>query len=95
MSDEPLTESPNPVPAIALPFKAMFARVVHNGAENFGGAFTIVPPEGAGEIVETLILDRQSDPIQFWKLLMEKAAATVQRLEDQARSQNAFGGRPR
>jgi len=79
------------------PFSAMAKKVIHNataefGNSPFGGAFVIVPPEGAGEVVETLILDGQSDPIQFWKILMEKAAATVGKLEDKARQQSAFGG---
>lgn len=77
----------------SLAFARMTAKVVQNEQNEFGGAFVIVPPEGAGEVVETLILDRQSDPIQFWKMLMEKAAATVSRLEDQARNQSAFGGK--
>jgi hypothetical protein len=75
------------------PFTGMASRIKHNiGYSVFGGAFVIVPPEGAGEIVSTLVLDVQQDPIQFWRLVMEKAAATVSKLEDKARSQSAFGG---
>ena len=73
------------------PFSDMAVKIDHNKDAAFGGAFVIVPPEGAGEVVETLILDRQSDAIQFWKILMEKAAATVTKLENEARNQSAFG----
>ena len=73
------------------PFSTMAVKIDHNKESSFGGAFVIVPPEGAGEVVETLILDRQSDAIQFWKMLMEKAAATVTKLENEARNQSAFG----
>lgn len=72
-------------------FTDMASAIKHNADSSFGGAFCISPPEGAGEVISTLILDRQQDPILFWKSLMERAAATVSRLEELARSQSAFG----
>ena len=77
----------------AKPFSEMAAKIEHNAGADFGGAFVIVPPEGAGETVETLILDTRQDPVQFWSLLQAKAATVIAELEDKKRVAGAFGGR--
>lgn len=78
---------------IAAHFDAMAAQVRLNGDASFGGCFVVVPPASAGTPVETLILDREQDPLQFWRLLMEKCKATVEALEAAARTQNSYYGR--
>lgn len=74
-------------------FRDMADAIEHNSDAPFGGAFVVVPPVGAGDPIETLILDNKQDALQFWKLLVEKGRITVEDLERQTRSSTAFGGR--
>ena len=55
---------------IAARFRRMADAIEKN--ENFGGAFVVVPPEGAGESVQTLLLDPTPDPAQFWQMLLRQ-----------------------
>lgn len=87
----PLIEGQEPdIKTIADRYRLMAAKIELNGTESFGGAFVVTPPKGAGDPIETLILDNQQDPLQFWKLLMEKAKDMVTDLEIQARMQQGF-----
>jgi len=64
---------------ISAHFRAMADAIDKN--DNFGGAFVIVPPEGAGESVETLILDGKPDPAQFWQMLLTKCQIMIAEIE--------------
>ena len=61
--------------------------------DNFGGAFVIVPPEGAGEPVQTLLLDPSPDPAMFWQMIQTKCQIMIAEIEIQKRKNAAFGGR--
>ena len=61
--------------------------------ENFGGAFVIVPPEGAGEPVQTLLLDPTPDPAQFWQMILTKCQIQIAEIEVKQRTNRAFGQR--
>lgn len=52
-------------------FTKMAEAIERNKDGAFGGAFVIVPPEGAA--VEVLILDPKQDPAQFWAGIETKA----------------------
>ena len=61
--------------------------------DNFGGAFVIVPPEGAGEPVQTLLLDPTPDPAMFWQMIQTKCQIMIAEIEIKKRQNAAFGGR--
>ena len=61
--------------------------------ENFGGAFVVAPPEGAGDPVQTLLLDPTPDPAQFWQMLLTKCQIMIAEIEVQKRTNQAFGRR--
>ena len=75
----------------AQPFRDMALDIDKN--EHFGGAFVVVPPEGAGEPVQTLLLDPSPDPAQFWQMLLTKCQIQIAEIEQNRRSQTAFGRR--
>ena len=56
-------------PKLSEPFSKMAERIDHNASEAFGGAFVIVPPAGAGTMIETLLLTQSGDPANFWLVL--------------------------
>ena len=75
-------------------FRKMASNIDLNAeAANFGGAFVVIPPEGGGEAIETLILDSKQDPSQFWSLLQAKASLMIAELEEKKRLSGTFGGR--
>ncbi len=74
-------------------FSKMAAALDHNSASGFGGAWVVVPPEGGGEPIETLILDSKQDAAQFWSLLQAKASVMIAEIEEKKRTQGAFGVR--
>lgn len=73
-------------PTDAQRFSRMAQRLEHNLDSTFGGAFVIVPPSGAGEPMEALILDSAGDPAQFLMLLQAKIAHALKEIEDRERS---------
>ena len=77
----------------ATPFADMSLLITQNNDKGFGGAFVVVPPEGGGEPLETLILDSKQDASQFWSLLQAKASVMIAELEEKKRTQGAFGVR--
>ena len=74
-------------------FFEMKERIDKNDSAAFGGAFVIVPPEGAGEPVSTLLLDANPDPAQFWQMLLTKCQIMIAEIEVAKRSNQAFGRR--
>ena len=76
----------------ATRFKAMEQLLEKNDGQ-FGGAFVVVPPPGAGEPIETLILDAKQDPAQFWTLLKTKCDIALGELDAKQRAGQAFGRR--
>ena len=81
MSDEPA-----PPPTDASRFARMAQRLEHNLDSTFGGAFVIVPPEGAGEPMEALILDTTGNPAQFLMLLQAKIAHALEEISNRERT---------
>ena len=75
------------------PFFQMRERIGKNTTDAFGGAFVVVPPEGGGDPLETLILDSKQDPAQFWNLLMTKCQIMLAELDQKQRSNASFGRR--
>lgn len=72
-------------------FRAMAVRIDTNSNDSFGGAFVIIPPEGGGDPIETLILDRQQDLAQFWNAVISKCQIMLAKAEQDHRQQGAFG----
>jgi len=78
--------------AIADRFRKM-ADAIERNADNFGGAFVVVPPKDAGDPIETLILDVRQDAAQFWILLKSKCEAEIAKADQQQRAQQGFARR--
>ena len=74
-------------------FSQMSDRIIHNAAGEFGGAFVVMPPDGGGDPIATLILDSKQDAAQFWSLLQAKASLMVAEIEEKKRVAGAFGRR--
>ena len=72
------------------PFTAMAEKIDRN--PEFGGAVVIVPP-GLEEAMTWLIVDDKSDVLRFWVKLKTDIDAIIQRLDERARQQTAFGMR--
>lgn len=66
-------------------FVAMARKIDHNDAKDFGGAFVIVPPAGAGEPLQGLMLNNGTDLAAFWIMLQGMVNKT---LEDMKQNQN-------
>lgn len=86
-----MTDESAKQPTIADLFRRMADRLERNQNEGFGGAFVIVPPDGGGAPIETLILDAGQDPAQYWVLLKSKCDLQIQQLDQQSRKTGAFG----
>jgi hypothetical protein len=82
------TDTPSPA---AQRFRDMADTIEAN--TNFGGCFVIVPPEGAGEPVQTLLLDPSPDPAQFWSMIQTKCQIQLAEIEMAKRNNAAFGRR--
>lgn len=74
-------------------FRDMADRMALNDTANFGGCFVVIPPEGGGEPLETIILDSKQDPAQFWNLLMTKCQISLAEIDQKQRTGQAFGRR--
>ena len=55
------------------PFVKMAAAITLNASGRFGGAVVIIPPDGAGENIEVLMIDSDNSPAQFWATIETKA----------------------
>lgn len=58
-----------PKAKLSEPFTKMAERIDKNEGESFGGAFVILPPAGAGEVMVSLTLNSGTDLAQFWMQL--------------------------
>lgn len=76
---------------IAEHFRNMAETIDRNANGAFGGAFVIVPPEGGGAPIETLILDGSQDLALFWNSVITKAQIMLAQAEQQRRAQSGFG----
>ncbi len=72
----------------AEPFAAMVERIRKNADEQFGGAFCIVPPEGAGEPMQLLALS-STDAAQFWIMLNGQITKAMEDLRE--KQSNPYG----
>ena len=75
------------------PFSKMSERVKHNTDSKFGGAAVIVPPTGAGDAIELLLLDAQGDQAQFWSTILTRIQVIMQNLQEKERVASTFGRR--
>jgi hypothetical protein len=82
---EPLIDNPlADFQKLAAELREMAARLEMNGPEQFGGCFVIIPPSG-GDVVKTLVIDRNQDIAQFWGILQTKARIALESLDTQQR----------
>lgn len=79
-------------PDHAVPFAAMVERIRKNADEHFGGAFCIVPPDGAGEPMQLLALTT-TDASDFWLMLNAQIKKALEDL--QAKQSNPYGNQRR
>lgn len=85
-------ETPNKAKELADKFRSMAVAIELNGADNFGGAFVVIPPDNGGDILETLVLDSRQDPAMLWMLLKTKCDMELSKL-DQAQRSQGYGQR--
>jgi hypothetical protein len=74
-------------------FRAMADSIERNEGVAFGGAFVIIPPDGGGEPIETLILDSKQDLAQFWNAVITKCQIMLADVEQKQRAGQTFGRR--
>lgn len=74
-------------------FRAMADALEKNADGSFGGAFVIIPPEGGGDPIETLILDSKQDLAQFWNAVITKCQIMLASAEQTSRQNATFGRR--
>jgi hypothetical protein len=65
-------------------FRQMADRIELNKDSGFGGACVIIPPSGAGDPIEILLLDHSADIAQFYSTV----ATRIQRVVDETSTQN-------
>ncbi len=81
-----MSDEVTPRPTDAQRFATMAKQIEHNTGSKFGGAFVIVPPDGAGDPMEALILDTTGNPAQFLMLLQAKIAHALEEISSRERS---------
>lgn len=74
-------------------FREMALALERNEYAPFGGAFVIVPPKDGGDVVATLLFDKQLNPSQFWAILKTKCEIALNELMQQEQSNRGFGRR--
>lgn len=77
----------------SLPFHDMASLIERNDGGSFGGAFVIVPPKDGGDVMSTLLIDKQLNPSQFWAILKTKCEIALNELMQQEQSNRGFGRR--
>ena len=75
------------------PFYQMKEKIDRNEGTKFGGAAVIVPPTGAGDAIELLLLDAQGDQAQFWSTILTRIQVIMQNLQEKERVASTFGRR--
>ena len=58
---------------IAKHFRDMADTIERNAEGSFGGVYVIVPPDGGGDPIKTLILDAHQDMALFWNSVVTKS----------------------
>ncbi len=80
-----------PKAKLSEPFTRMAERIDKNEGESFGGAFVIIPPEGAGTPMQSLMFNTGTDKAQFW--LMLQGMINTALAEIQTQQTNPYGRR--
>lgn len=75
---------------IAKQFRDMADTIERNPDGSFGGAYVIVPPEGGGEPIKTLILDDHQDMALFWNSVVTKSQIMLTVAEKNQRQLSGF-----
>lgn len=70
-------------------FRDMADTIEKNADGSFGGAYVIIPPEGGGDPIRTLILDGHQDMALFWNSVVTKSQIMLTVAE---KNQRAMGG---
>lgn len=70
----------------------MAAKISHNAANGFAGAFVIMPP--SGEPIEVLILEPAANEAVIWGQIKARIEMKLADLEDQQRRGQAGWGLP-
>ena len=68
------------------PFTRMAERIDKNDGEQFGGAFVIIPPDGAGEAMQSLMINSGTDLAAFWMLLQSMINVALENIKAQQAS---------
>ena len=87
MSDEPQ------IPTNAERFRKMADRIELNKESGFGGACVIIPPQGAGDPIEILMLDNSADLAQFFSTVATRVQRAVDEASNNAALATGFGRR--
>jgi len=87
------TDTPDKAKLLADKFRSMATAIELNGADNFGGAFVVIPPTEGGDVLETLVLDSRQDPAMLWMMLKTKCDMELAKLDQLQRSGQAFNRR--
>ncbi|MFZ3215648.1 MAG: hypothetical protein WA192_06275 [Candidatus Acidiferrales bacterium] len=74
-------------------FRLMADRIELNKDSGFGGACVIIPPSGAGDPIEILLLDHSADIAQFYSTVSTRIQRVVGEIEQQNQIATGFGRR--
>lgn len=85
-----MNDSPTKVD-YSVAFAAMAERIVKNKDESFGGAFVVVPPAGAGEPLQALVINAGVDGAMFWQVLQAQITVALGNIQQQ--QANPYGRR--
>jgi len=72
-------------------FTEMAERIAKNAAEDFSGAFVIVPPDGKQKSL--LVLDNSQSAAIFWGLLRTTAEIALSEIQEAERLGQSYGRR--
>lgn len=70
----------------------MAARIELNAAQDYGGAFVIMPPGEEATPVVGLILDNSGDPALFWSSVQTRCQIALEEIRQKEESGGQFGG---
>ena len=85
MTDPLIPQQGYDADALAAAFDAMAAKIRLNRADNFGGAFVLVPPIGVGQPVDGMLINSANASMMFWLQLKMIVDDTIKQLTDQQR----------
>lgn len=85
-------------PSNSEPFRKMAERIDLNKADDFCGAFVIIPPALPNETstdrqAEVLLLNNRKEAAMFWSLVKGRAEIAIAELDQSERAGNQFGRR--